>query len=104
MTSNIRSKVKSIGTDNRHVFEGKVSRFSYSGGKYSEKTILLKNIKMDGKLVTDHLWFKVGKFWMNCKVGDCVKFNARVKEYRKGHYHNRTSDWKLSFPTKLEIL
>ena len=41
-----------------HVFSGRFER--YGSTKHSEKrTVLLKNIQMDGRFVSDHLWMKI---------------------------------------------
>ncbi|MEM4099028.1 MAG: hypothetical protein QXW57_04695 [Candidatus Micrarchaeaceae archaeon] len=99
----------------RGEFIATVSRFGTKTGWNGEmiKTVLLTNVKRDGKLVTDHVWFVVGKRLSGLKEGDVVKFQARVQEYVKGYrgwkediiIDNPPSvDLKLSFPTKVEIV
>ena len=52
-----RTKLKEIGSDERHTFVGTFVRTEFKSfqNKYSP-TLLLKDIKIDGKLLTDHLW------------------------------------------------
>ena len=57
-----------------------------------------------GEVVTDHLWFTVGKTLKNLKLkeGDEITFYARVGTYRKG-YIDKTTDYKLNYMTKIEV-
>ena len=71
-----------------------------------EATVLLKDVKdMNGKIVTDHLWFNMtmGFASLTLKEGDIVQFDARVKPYQKfdREYGIREIDYKLSHPTKV---
>lgn len=89
---------------------GKRQRFTGEFERYGEKisfgykkiTLLLVNIKDErGNLLTDHLWFTVGKQLKNLdlKEGDKVSFDARVKSYIKG-YRGRREDADLPPVTK----
>ena len=69
-----------------HVFSGRFER--YGSTKHSEKrTVLLKNIQMDGRFVSDHLWMKVENI-VNIKEGtkdfeggDIVYFEGTPTNY-----------------------
>jgi len=84
-------------------------KVNYKG--YSEDTILLKSIVdiESNKIVADHVWFSYTKGFVNAalSLGDTLMFEARVKEYRKGYVNRdykinkRTTDFKLSNPTKI---
>ena len=100
----------------RGTFTGIFQRFGIKNSfGYTKQTILLTNIQdTDGILVADHLWFTMGKQFaqLRLQTGDKVKFNARIKSYRKGYKGYRddvfgkpvTVDYKLSHPSKLERL
>lgn len=75
-------------------------------------TILLKDVQdaATGSVVTDHLWFNLTKGFaaLDLAPGDLVEFDARVKPYQKGRVNRwqgideRTTDYKLSHPTKIQ--
>ena len=76
-------------------------------------TICLKDVKdSTGKVVTDHLWFTVGKTLkaLELQPGDKITFDARVTEYYKGYKGHRDDydlppvekDYRLSLPTKVK--
>lgn len=80
---------------------------------YSEETILLKEIVdiSTGEAVTDHVWFTFSKGFAdaNIREGDCIEFDARVRQYKKGYVHKlmqtkKTTDYKLSHPTKIQVI
>jgi hypothetical protein len=85
---------------------------NYNG--YSEDTILLQNITdlSDNRQVADHVWFTFSKGFENAGIreGDLIAFDARVKSYKKGYVNKdlnmreRKTDYKLSHPTKIEII
>jgi hypothetical protein len=85
---------------------------NYKG--YSEDTILLSQVTdmETNTLVTDHLWFSYTKGFekINLKEGLMITFEARVKSYKKGYVnraigmHRQQKDYKLSHPTRIEIL
>lgn len=97
----------------RFTFEGIFERFgTKSSFGHSKHTLLLRDVKDNsGKVVTDHLWFVVGKRFdsLNLQAGDIVRFDARVKPYVKGYRGYREdvydspieTDYKLSNPTNL---
>jgi len=99
----------------RRRFEAVFVKFgSKAGYKHPETTILLEDVKdvVSGKVVTDHLWFTMGKQFkeLDLKKGHIIRFNARVTEYEKGYRGRRDEDdydynpvqidYRLSFPTK----
>ena len=81
---------------------------------YSEDTILLQNIIdiTDNQRVADHVWFAFTKTFEDADIreGDIITFDARIKRYTKGYVNKalemkrRTMDFKLSHPTKVEIV
>jgi len=100
----------------RRLFEGVFDRFGVkSGYKGPLKTVCLLNIRdvAAGNVVTDHLWFTVGKRFagLNLQKGDVVRFEARVTTYEKGYRGRQDEDdidckpleydYRLSFPTKV---
>ncbi len=103
------SKINNVRT----LFFATVSRFgtkkNWNG--FPEPTIMFSDIKTaDGKKVTDHIWFTVGKRIdrQNLCVGDNVSFNARVKPYTKGYVNyreginDRRKDYRLSNITNIQ--
>ena len=85
-------------------------KINYKG--YSEETILVRNV-FDIELnreVADHVWFSYTKGFEKITLTEGVQleFEARVKEYTKGYVrkdlkiNNRTTDYKLSHPTKIK--
>jgi phosphoribulokinase len=78
---------------------------------HSEETVLLKNIidVENKKIVADHLWFTYTKNFQQVPMtdGSHIEFEARIKKYNKGYINrrykidNRTTDYKLSHPTKI---
>jgi len=108
----MREKLKQAN-GNRSIFEGIFERFGIKNSfGHPKHTLLLKDIKDNsGKVVTDHLWFNVGKRFDSLKLqaGDIVRFDARVKPYVKGYRGYREdvydspveTDYKLSNPTNL---
>jgi len=97
----------------RFTFEGIFERFGIkSSFGHPKHTLLLRDVKDNsGKVVTDHLWFNVGKRFDSLKLqaGDIVRFDARVKPYVKGYRGYRDdvydkpveTDYRLSNPTNL---
>jgi len=106
----MRTKLQAIGGDNRHTFTALIGRFgtktNWNG--YPEKTVCLHDVRIVGrsKPLTDHLWFTFGKVWerLNPQVGDLIQFDARVGEYTKGYWDERTIDYNLKRPTNMSIL
>jgi hypothetical protein len=93
-------------------FERVGKKVNYKG--YTEETILLKNIVdfETKKVVADHIWFSYTKGFekLSLTPGVVLEFEARVKEYKKGYVnkalnlHNRSTDYKLSHPTKISAV
>ncbi len=103
---------KKLGSRER--FKGTFKKYSlkpaYKG--LPKETILLVDVQtIEGQHITEHLWFNhtkgfktLGTFYL----GDVIAFNARVRPYMKGYIRDdwdvKEVDYKLSHPTKLEIL
>lgn len=84
----MRKELKIIGSRDRHVFTATFIRFGFRDGyKGPVKTILLQDVLLDGKIVTDHLWFDLTKGFESADLlpGDVVEFCARVSIYEKGY-------------------
>jgi hypothetical protein len=87
-------------------------KINYNG--HSEDTILLQNVTdlSENRIVADHVWFTFSKVFDDAGIreGDVIAFDARVKSYKKGYVNRalnmnkRKEDFKLSHPTKVEIL
>jgi hypothetical protein len=86
------------------------SKSSFTG--WPVRTLLFKDVKLDGKIVTDHLWFTMTKGFGTLgtlEPGDLVDFHARVTEYAKGYRGHRDdvdaapigTDYRLSRPTMI---
>ena len=81
---------------------------------YSEETILLKHVVdfETKQLVADHVWFSYTKTFQQARLTESagITFHARVKEYTKGYVNRRFSidqrrkDFKLSHPTRVEVI
>ena len=111
----VRKKLEKLNGD-RLKFAGKFERYGTKPGYkgFPEKTILLKNITIDGKdgkVATDHLWFNYTKGFQKLgelTEGDAVEFHARIKEYIKGYVNyrkfidERAIDFKLNYPTQIK--
>ena len=77
------------------------------------QTILLRDVvdADTGTLLTDHLWFTIGKWSAGLTAGDIFEFEARAADYIKGYQGRRevydapvSQDWKLQRPTKVTVL
>lgn len=84
-----RTKLKQIGSDERHTFTGVFERTGFKSyrNKYTP-TLMLKDIKIDDESLTDHLWLKYGKNFLKLgklEQGDIIQFDGRVSEYTKGY-------------------
>lgn len=97
----------------RTTFRGTVAQFGMKPGYTGRDlpTLMLKDV-MDsaGNIVTDYLWFMVGKQLaaLDLHVGDVISFQARVTVYEKGYKGYRDDvykpieiDYRLSNPTKI---
>lgn len=90
-----------------------VERFgTMAGYRGPVQTILLKEVIEAGtrRKLTDHLWFRAGKWTMELRPGDVVEFDARVGDYEKGYKGRREvydapvrRDWRLERPTKIVV-
>lgn len=96
----------------RAVFSRIGKKTNYKG--YLEDTILLNDVREveTNQLVADHLWFSYTKSFEKVLLseGTVIEFEARVKEYTKGHVNKRynidkrKTDYKLSHPTKIMMV
>lgn len=94
-------------------YTGQVSRFGTKIAFHGPplKTLCLVDVRDgNGVLVTDHLWFTMGKQFERLQLvqGDRVSFEARVTLYIKGYRGHRddvylpiTKDYRLSNPSKI---
>jgi hypothetical protein len=106
----MRKELKNL-SGQRMRFCATVERLGHKNGyKGPVPTILLKDVRRvdTGEVVTDHLWFTVGKTLSVLSPGDEVEFDARVASYEKGYKGYRedvycpvSKDYKLERPTKL---
>jgi hypothetical protein len=100
----------------RKKFSAVFSRFgkkvNYKG--YTDTTILLMNV-VDVETqtsVADHVWFAYTKGFekIHLAEGAVIKFDARVKIYKKGYVNRKLSisqrqvDYKLSHPTNITVI
>lgn len=93
----------------RATFKRTGKKTSYNG--YSEDTILLNDVCEADTFtpVADHVWFSYTKGFEKIDLTEnCIlEFDARVKTYKKGYVNKslgfitRTTDYKLSHPTKI---
>jgi hypothetical protein len=108
----MRRALKSL-EDVRTTFRGTVAQFGMKSGYTGRDlpTLMLKDV-MDStnNLVTDHIWFTVGKRLadLHLQIGDVISFQARVTAYEKGYKSYREDvykpikiDYRLSNPTKI---
>jgi hypothetical protein len=97
----------------RTTFRGTIAQFGMKPGYTGRDlpTLMLKDV-MDsaGNIITDHLWFMVGKRLaaLDLQIGDVISFQARVTAYEKGYKGYRDDvykpieiDYRLSNPTKI---
>jgi hypothetical protein len=109
----MRQELKKIDLQ-RELFRGTFKKYGLKSGYrgHSTETILLVDIRDDnGKLICDHLWFNMTKGFEllgTLREGDVIRFEARVKKYKKGYVNRRAGidqsmvDYKLSHPTRIE--
>jgi hypothetical protein len=91
----------------RHRYQGKVGGFGSTKGRYEKETLLLNDVidLEQKKEVTDHLWFKKGKWSEGLKIGDVIEFNARPSIYKKGNWDSGFRyDSKLNNPSNVEVI
>lgn len=105
--SNKRIELKKIGKTERHRFTAEYGTVGYKQ-QYGHflPTLMLKNVKYNNKLVTDHIWFNYTKgFCMlgKLKAGDFISFDTRVNTYQKGYFPIKDYDYDLERPTKINL-
>ena len=117
MSKNVtgRSKLAKVGKQERHTFTATFDRVGYKRAFRGDdvKTLLLQDVRLDGQLVTDHMWFTCGVTWarLDLHAGDQVQFDARVGTYEKRYKGYRddvcapvTKDFRLERPTHVKKL
>ena len=86
--------------------DGFGSKVDYTGVRVT--TLMMKNVyrAADGVVVTNHLWFTLGKAFADLRTGDLVEFDARVADYQKGYgpYECKKTDYMLECPTKIKVI
>lgn len=109
----MRKELQRLTGKERHRFTATFERFGTKPGWFDrDKTILLVDVKLDGRVICDHLWFSCGKSFDRLALvkGDEVEFYARVSKYTKGYRGHREdamlenpicTDYRLSNPTKV---
>lgn len=68
---------------------------------YIKPTLLIRNVTdSTGRITADHIWMDITHdfFALWLQPGDIVRFDARVKPYKKG---NGSIDYELNHQTKL---
>lgn len=109
----MRKELRTIGSKGRHVFTATFVRFGFRNGYIGPvKTMLLRDVTLDSKIVSDHLWFDLTKGFSDADLspGDVVEFCARVSAYEKGYKGHKNDvlnrpierDYRLSRPTKIK--
>ncbi len=109
----MREELRTIGSKGRHVFTATFVRFGFRNGYIGPvKTMLLQDVTLDSKIVSDHLWFDLTKGFSDADLspGDVVEFCARVSAYEKGYKGHKDDvlnrpierDYRLSRPTKIK--
>ncbi|MFO1547713.1 hypothetical protein ABC418_11405 [Lactiplantibacillus plantarum] len=110
-----RTKLGKIGNQERHTFTAIFGRYGYKSGYHGESpTILLKYIKLDGRIITEHLWCNLTggfKGLNELHEGDAIQFDGRITSYTKGYQGYREDiersskkDYKIERPTKLSVI
>ena len=100
----IRKKLRARDHE-RFRIRARVERFSAKIGWRGarQETVLFKDVTdvVTNEVLTDHMWFRTGKWAEDLRAGDIVTFDARVTKYSKGNGHK--FDWRMERPTKLVI-
>ena len=112
-----RHKLRLLGAQERHQFTAYVDGFSMMKGGWSEtaETLLVTDVRCRGEVVTDHLWFKRGKWAEALEPGMVISFFARVGKYKKTSRKSNAArrhggkrkwevDWHLLRPTKITVI
>lgn len=114
----MRKDLQSLGNQERHTFTATFVRFGMKNGyKGPEKTVLLQDVKLDDKIVCDHLRFNFTKGFQQCNLqeGDVVQFDGRIASYEKGYKgyredpelifsHPIETDYKIERPSKVSVV
>lgn len=66
-------------------------------------TVLIRNIKTEKEIVTDHQWFRINQGFegLSLEEGDIVTFTAEVSTYLKGYFGKKKEIKKIR-KTKLD--
>ena len=70
------------------------------------RRILLIDVKNSetGAQLTDHLWFREGKWSSRIRPRTSIAFDARVVPYLKGPGPAKLLDYRLERPTRIQVL
>lgn len=98
-------------------FTAQISRFGLKRSSFgTQPTCLVKDVRDEsGDLITDHLWFRVGKLLRGLALaeGDEIEFYATVGSYEKADPdlwmyeddgHHRITDYCLKYPNGIRKL
>lgn len=108
----LREKLKKIGNDKRHTFQG---MFEFNGFKtdrykknieYENPTFMLADLKIvqadNIELITDHIWMNLTRQFLKfgwLESGDIVQFDGRITSYTS----KKGIDYKIERPSKVKI-
>lgn len=108
----MREKLKRIGNDKRHTFQG---IFQFNGYKtdryknnleYENPTFMLANLKIvqadSIELITDHIWMNLTKQFLKfgwLESEDMVQFDGRITSYTS----KKGINYKIERPSKVKI-
>jgi hypothetical protein len=90
-------------------FTARIDHFSTSGGRWPKNTILLTDLELEGRRLSDHVWMKQGKHLsMSLVPNDRIAFEARVVTYWKRDWnaedYSRMMDYGLAYPTRVRLV
>ena len=110
----MRTELKKLGSRDRHRFTATVGGFGTKRGYQGRRldTVLLRDVRCDGDVVTDHLWMTCGKWSEQLEEGMRISFDARVDSYLAGYRGRRDDydlppprmDYTVKRPTRLRVL
>ncbi len=107
-----------IGSEERHTFRAVFGKYGYKRyhdklrGELYSPTMVVKQVEIiddpeKPRSVTDHLWLNLTKSFTSLGLlhsGDKIQFDGRVVEYTQGYINKDKKDYKLSYPTKVELI
>ena len=106
----VREALAQIGGKKLHQYTATVGRYgtSYKGINDIQPTLLLLDVKLNNRLIADHLWVrltskfrKIGRLY----PGDKLQFRGRIKKYLKfNEEHHRVYDYGLKGIKNIHVL